>query len=259
MPYFPLAWWGWSNAQAKAAAAGTTTVAGGTPYKPLPVPRHDWTAYDDMEGVTLQSTRNPGSMRDYVASALRRKRTLEERSTSNAVYQVWKQEWIVPDELIQWPLKPGDLVIDGVQNRWTVITAEPFAMDSEWRLDTLALLLHPDLYDVIDIERASVFQDAGGSTYKVYPGDAGSGGSVLYKALPCRVQLIEGPAHAERGIRGQVRKFQVISSLQIDDVTTEDRAKWIDPSGRTVYLEIRNLRNPERVDELPVLDCEQTL
>ena len=54
----------------------------------------------------------------------------------------------------------------------------------------------------------------------------------------------------ERGIRGSRIRYDVIVDRQIR-VDEEDRVYW---AGR--YLEIRGLRNGERVDELPVLECE---
>jgi hypothetical protein len=68
------------------------------------------------------------------------------------------------------------------------------------------------------------------------------------------VQLLTTELTETLGVHGFKGKYAVTVS---QDVTTVqgDRIKWTSPTG-TVYLDILGQHNPQRIDELPVLDCQ---
>jgi hypothetical protein len=206
-----------------------------------------------MEAVTFTRVRGGQSGDLQNVQAKRRNLTSREKAASNAVYVGAELVWLLPAILIQGVVKPGDLITDGDGAIYTVLDTDLQALRSFWRLRTVNLSIAYDLQDQVDVQRGTVVDDGAGTPVKLFPPD---GGQTLYSAVPARVQPTTEEIRDERGIRGPVVKYDVIVSQSATGISTEDRLLW---TARGRYLEIRGIRNPEKIDELPVLECELTV
>lgn len=221
----------------------------------------DYLAWDNTEAVRLTSRRKSsagGDMTDLVPVARRRALTRRELAASRGVYVATDLVWEIPSDQIQALLldrrqpKPGDLVEpeDGTAEQYTALEVKGQCRDAAgyqtWVLTSRNLALHHDLRDLVDIQRPATSYDRSGTRLKLWPPE---GGSTPYRSLPARVQLLTEELADERGIHGFKGTHAVIVGRPVD-LTAEDRIKW----GST-YLEILGLHNPERIDELPVIDA----
>ena len=220
---------------------------------------HDWTVMDDLEQVTLTSTRRPGSRRDARLVAMRRQLTLSEKQASSGAYEAGELAWIVPNEQLKWRLKPGDTITDQSGDVYTLLTVKPDLMGALWACTSVNLVIAHDLQDVVDVERAEIQTDASGATIKRFPGEGDGLGSVAYPGLACRVQPVDQAHAEERGLRGQTTRYQVFVGQQLT-LTTEDRLKVTWRNGAKLatplYLEIRRYADAERLGDLPAIEAE---
>ena len=215
----------------------------------------DYLTWDNTEAVTYQSRRAAGGPKAPIPVAKRRPLKKHELSASGGVYTGLDRVWIVPAALLPPGVvpKPADVLTDAKGTPWTVLEAAAAKTDQTWRLTSRDLVLAYDLRDMVNVERAAISYDAAGAAIKAFPTGSPSGGQVLYAGLPARVQLLTGEIAEERGIRGTERAYDVIVGGQVDDVSeAEDRINW-----NGVYLDIVRLKNAERIDELPVLECKR--
>lgn len=219
--------------------------------------RHDWEAWEGLEPVKLVHTRRAGARVECAVQGKRRALTYKEKQASKGVYQEASTIWMIPDELIQQrPLRQGAVVEQGNGDAWTCLQSDLVVLGSVWKLTTVNLAIAHDLADRVAIERASLPLDAAGAVGKVFPP---AGGVTLYANLFVALQPEETDVAEERGIIGQRIKFSVILSRPCSDITTQDRIRVISsaygiPPG--TYLEIRGVKNANRIDELPELEAE---
>jgi hypothetical protein len=216
----------------------------------------DFFVYDGLESVTFISQRNDGAMKDYVASAKRRALTTREQAASAGAYEAADVSWIVPDQFIRPGMtpKPGDVVIDSDQNRYTVLEVNSIKLRNDWRLITRNLSISYQLGHYVDLQKAAVSYDRAGVEVQSYPEDGG--GSVPYANLLCRVQLATEVEVDERLIRGFAGDYLIYLSQQI--VFTADynrfRVRWVD-RGITHFFDILGYKQAEQIAELPILEC----
>lgn len=219
--------------------------------------RHDWQAWEGLEPIKLVHSRRVGSRNECAVQAKRRALTYKEKAASKGVYQESSTVWMIPDELIQVrPLRQGDVVEEVNGDAWTALQTDLVVLKSVWKLTTVNLAIAHDLADRVAIERASLPFDGSGAVFKIFPP---AGGRNLYANLLVSLQPEETDVAEERGIVGDRVKFNVILSRPCPDVTTQDRIKVLSsaygvPAG--TYLEIRGVRNANRIDELPYLEAE---
>ena len=219
--------------------------------------RHDWTSWEGLEPARLVHTRRVGPRVEFAIQAKRRALTYKEKAASKGVYQEATAVWMIPDELIQQrPLRQGDVVEEKDGTAWTALQSDLVVLKSVWKLTTVNLAIAHDLADKVAIERASLPFDAAGAVVKLFPPD---GGKVLYNNLLVSLQPEDTEVAEQRGIVGDLIKFNVVLSRPCADVTTQDRIKVISslagiPAG--TYLEIRGVKNANRIDELPYLEAE---
>lgn len=222
---------------------------------------HDYLVFDGRETVTYRSVRDNGTMVDWVVdAALRRARRQREQAPSYGVYQAAALRWHIPRVVLDPMLstegqvpKQRDVIVDGAGIHWTVQAVETTVLQTMYAFDTLNLAVAYDLRHTIDIERAGVTYDAAGVARESFPPE--SGGSVLYAGLACRVQAVEEAIAEGRLIRGEQVDYLIYLERQIVVDVAEDRVKWT-VGNTTRYLDIVSLKSPERIDELPVLECK---
>lgn len=212
----------------------------------------DWQVWDNTEAVSLSVARAAGPYADAVPVAKRRALTTRELAASGGVYTGQDRVWLLPVALLTpgLQLKPADAVVDASGTRWTVLEAALNKFGATWRLTCRDLVLAFDLRVIITIERAALSYDAAGAAVKTFPP---AGGLVLIDQLPARVQPLREEVADQRGLRGPLLRYDVIVGRPVDGVSTEDRVKLPDGS----YLDILGYRNPDRIDELPVLECQR--
>lgn len=214
--------------------------------------RGDHTAWDNTEAVTLEQSTRGGGRSAPVAWAKRRAVRVREQSPSGGTYQGHEVRWHVPTCLLPpgFLLSPGDAVLDGQGTRWTVLTRELNRLGETLALGCVDLVLALDLRDLITIERAEISYDSAGAPVKEFR-------QVLY-TLPAKVQLVTEEIADQRGMRASLRRYEVTLGAQVPllDVS-EDRMVWTDPAGERAVLDMLELRQPERIDELPVVVAER--
>ncbi len=217
----------------------------------------DHLCWDNTEPVTYLVSSSAGKRRFEVAIAKGRNVRGREKSPSGGAYAGYERNWHLPQREIpegEIP-KPGDVIVDGDGNHWTALTAEWDRAKQRWQMGCVNLVLALDLRETIAIERAAVSYDTSGAVTKTFPP---AGGEVLY-TLAARVQWITDDSSDERGARYAKGHYDVIVGSQVPKLDlAEDRVNWTEPgTGATIYLDVIAVRNPERIDELPVLTCER--
>lgn len=212
-------------------------------------------AWDKPEPVYLETDRGASqeqrgrlSSLDFIPIAKRRDISTGEQASSGGVYTSAHTRWHLPAVLLTPGVQPksGDVIIDASQTRWTVETANLQRLGQRWELVCINLIIAHGLRDTIDVQRAAISHDAAGAPVKTFPP---AGGVVAYRNLPCRVQLLSEEIAEERGIRGAKRKYAITVDRQII-IDTEDRIVW-----KGQVLDIVGYRNPELINDLPVIDA----
>ena len=213
----------------------------------------DYRCWDATTAVTLEAPARQGEApgRYYLAVAKQRAVRGRERSPSGGVYLGHETRWHLPYVLLPEGVLPvpGWVVEEEDGTRWTVLTRDRNRRGQTCTLGCVDLVLAHDLRDTVVIERATISHDASGAAVK-------DDWRPLY-TVRARVQLQEESPDEARGARYGRRRYQVIVDRQLPllDVA-EDRLRW-QPDTRTAYLDLMAYRQPERIDELPVLEAEE--
>lgn len=221
----------------------------------------DWRTWDITEPVVFESVRptGPADSRGDVAEAgvvtavpvaKRLDMTSRELAASGGAYQSGDVTWLIPSVFLPSGAEPGDVIQVGQSERWNVLDTTFNREDYVWELKARNPAVAYNLRDVIDIERPTITYDAAGAAVMLFPsGPAPNGGAVRYPKLLCKVQPLESDIAEERGIRGTQTKYQVYLSRQVV-VVQYDRVNW-----QGTILDILATHNPERIDEMPYLEC----
>lgn len=219
----------------------------------------DYLTVMNAETVTYTSTRKTGSMIDAIRGCWRSELTRTEKAASGGVYGSAACALTIPRRKLAegFEPKPADVWKGREGVDYTVQSVNGQVHDFQgrpnyYRLQSLSLSILHDLRDKIDIQRPSITYDAAGAKVK---GWTDEGGIVLYKNLAARVQDQGGSTVEERAIAGLKHTFQVFVGRPVNDVTLEDRIKLV-RKGVTYYLSITAVRQPDRIDELPVIEAE---
>lgn len=208
--------------------------------------------WDFTEAVRVLSRRNSSSAWDVAANALRRQPSIKERAPSNGAYQGADLNWCIPSVNLvgTGDLKPGDRVVEEDGTEWVALTVEHATFRSFWRLYTINLCIHHDLRDLVEIQEPTITYDAAGGPVRLWPDGATPGGRVSYAALAAKVQKLEDTVVEERGLHGFNGSHAIYLSQEVA-ITKQARVKF---EGQ--YFDIRAMRNPLRLDEVPVLDAD---
>lgn len=223
----------------------------------------DYLIWDNPEAVTVEVRKlnrqfGTSAGDTFAAStAKRRALTWKELTASGGAYTGQDLVWLIPQAVLDEDrvIKAGDVVIDEEGVRYTVLDPLLGKWGQTWRLVTRDLVLAHDLSDTIDIQRAALGYDDAGASMRRYPP---YGGETPYANLKARVQIQEQRETDERGLRGLKETYQIIVEKDID-VREVDRVKWTTIKRGTLYLEIKGYTQPDRIDVLPILDCEVSL
>jgi len=135
--------------------------------------------------------------------------------------------------------KIGDVVVDGLSRRWTILETQEFSLLGRWRCTTRELSIAYGCLDRVDIERA------------VW-GDLGAGPVIVdwiyaFTALPVKIQPEEIVVDDTSSPSVTKSFFQILLSESIL-LLPDDRFVAEDD---TVYL-LQSYEGAERIDRLPV-------
>lgn len=217
---------------------------------------HDYTCWDNVlnGGIRYSSfgTSLPQDM--VIPTAKRRALSRHESFPSGGAYTGLEVIYLFPQELVphNFESNPGDVIteIEDDAKGYTVLRCQHNKNKQTWRCETVNLAILYGLRDLIDIERPEISYDAAGGVVRTWPP---SGGRIVYASLSARVQLITKELADERGYRGFREAYSIPLSRQVA-ITKEDRIKWTD-NGKVKYLDIRQHKQPDRIDELPMLEA----
>jgi len=218
---------------------------------------NDFLLWDFAEAVILAdrpTVANP-AQQVQIATALRSQVTDREKSPSNGAYAGFETNWFLPANLMGGLVaSPGMTVTDGKGTRFTILTADYDEADKVYQCGTVDLVLANQLRDQIDIQRATVTYDSATSALRTWPADYTSSLNV-YSQLPAKVQLLNQETQEVFGVLGFHGKYAVTVIRDVS-ILKHDRIRWYQRDGTSVFLDVLGQTNPQRIDELPVLDCE---
>jgi hypothetical protein len=204
---------------------------------------NDWQVWDNTEAVTLTDT--PTGKQIQVTNALRRAPQFAEQAVSKGVYVASRLPWMVPNALLAagYHPKPADVLTDGFNVAYTVLRATQVGILQAWKLDTIDLFLAYGLNDTLSVRRATNTQDAAGGRVPTF--------TTAYQGISARFQPTQAAQDDERGRRLTRTRYQVYAGQQLA-LLIEDLLQ--DQAGN--QYEVRGWHNPQRIDELFVIDAE---
>jgi len=213
----------------------------------------DWMQWDSLEPITLVSTRINGDAPDTVLQTKRRAITYREVAASGGAYVGGDVVFLFPAPLVlNGPPKPGDVLLDLEENRFTVLQEVGQRRDragyQTHRVVTRNLAIAFDLRSLdVSIETPRLTNDEAGVELRTW--------ATLYAAgsFRCKVQKIEDAVADERAIRGMKGAYKVYLDRELV-VTNKDRVTW--PAAPAKYLEIVKYTPAAGLGDLPVIDCE---
>lgn len=227
----------------------------------------DHLVWANTEKIVLVSTRSLGDMVDDVPRVRRHLVGVKEQAASMGAYTAGDVLFYVPSPVLPAALgtpKPGDIVIDGDQVRYTVLSVDARRRDRNsvqtYKLQARDLSVQYQLEDRITIETPQRELDAAGARVI-------TGWKAKYPLLPAKVQPTGDAQAEERGMRGGKTTYTVIVDRQVKVAIGEDRIKWVkglvESGGTTaepldtdtIYLDIIAYKSPELVTELPVIEA----
>ena len=215
----------------------------------------DHACWDNTEPVTVERLDRTKRLVSRLAVPVAKGQRIRyaQKSPSGGAYLGFERTWHIPARDLPGDatVQPGDVVVDQDGVRWTALVVDWSRLKQRWKADCVALSLAKHLVDDIVVERATIAYDNAGVSVKTFPPQ---GGKVLY-TVKGRVQEISRTIAEERGIRYGKGMFEVIIDRELDLLIAEDRIKTTH-LGAVVYLDISAYRNSDRIDELPVLECE---
>lgn len=210
--------------------------------------------WNNTEAVTLTSPYKPPTPNKTfpIAVAKRRNPQFKEQAPTGGVYGSALMTWWLPATLVTAAGAVGNdtptqafLITDGAGVVWTIQDVRLDNLKSTWHCPSLNLTLAFNLRDTLTLQRPVLTTDAaGGRTYPTY--------TVIATGIACRFQETTGEPTDERGKRLTVHKYDVPVGTRLFP-TIEDQV--IDGNG--VVYEVKGWRQPDRIDQLQVLECER--
>jgi len=201
---------------------------------------------DDFAGVVdaLQSVtvRRPGcSDSTAVTHALCRAIRTREAEQSDGRYTASDVAWHLPASELADPPRPGDVIVDGNAQRWTVLDVQQTTLQNRWRCVSRNLAVVHGLDEYVDVERATYAKGDGGAdvptwhTWKT---------GLRAKIQPARLQVKD-----EHQRRVAAAGFKIFLA---EDVAVDHTHRIKGPDG-AIYR-VAGYRKADRIDALVELD-----
>ncbi len=209
--------------------------------------RRNYTYWHNTETVKLTSTarRADEQTECMVSNAKKRPLTYKELATSQGAYTGTDRVWLLPQVLTTFPPKPGDKITDPAANVWTVLECPQIDLEALYRCTTRDLAIAYQLRDFCDLQVPTFTLDSSSVNVRTW--------TVKYPSLRCRVQPVQADQVDERGVRGARVTHTIFVEANIDPTDGHGNFGRIALADGTI-LEITGYHNPERIDELPVID-----
>ena len=118
--------------------------------------------------------------------------------------------WHLPVAELPDPPRPGDVILDPGNRRWTVLRVRPAGLDGRWRCAARDLVLAYGLVQYVDVEKATYSKSAAGADVASW--------QVWRTGLPARIQPAEVEMKEEGLNRVAAARFTI---LLADDVPLE--------------------------------------
>lgn len=220
---------------------------------------NNWTLQDDYrvwacdgtEEVIYHSERGSYDPKDRLTEVLRMPITKREKSPTGGAYLGYETSWIIPKQKVKFLYsdgrepKPGDKIEELNGNRHVVITAQNFALQNTWQLETVNLILAEDLREDVRLFAPTESQDAGGSRLATF--------SAVTNTVKGKIQETQGSLQDQRGKRGTVREYQIFLENFIESLNTD----WIAKDADDNIYDIVSYSNPQMLLDLFTLNVQR--
>jgi len=195
-----------------------------------------------LETVTVTSVRPNSTDQEGECEAGVYKLTGVEGAPSYGVYTKHTVRFTLSYADLPFDPKPRDR-ITWKGDAYTVLSATGSDWQQFWVADAVNLVLAEDLRQTCQIKRPPDTKDAGGRL-------ALASYTTIYSAVPCRLQPLESTRTESLGRTTAPRRFAAYLGVEVWPLLSRD----VLVVGDDAYT-IDAVRSPERIDQLPELEC----
>ncbi|MHC4406020.1 MAG: hypothetical protein ACYTG0_40805 [Planctomycetota bacterium] len=200
---------------------------------------------DVADGLASVTVVRPGSSQTtQVTHALCGPLRVREAERSEGRYTAGDVVWHLPVSELSDAPRPGDVVVDGEERRWTVLDVQKTTRGSRWRCVGRDLAVVHGLDEHVDVEKATYAKGEGGAETATW--------HVWKTGLRARIQPAEIRVEGQNERQGHVATLTVFIA---DDVSIDHTHRIKGPDG-TRYRVVR-YRKAERIDALGEIDVER--
>ncbi len=197
---------------------------------------------DGVEAVTIL---RPGSVvRMAVPHALHQGIRMGEAADSDGRYLASDVVWHLPFFEFDAAPRPGDVILDAREQRWTMLDVRRTTLDTRWRCVARNLAIAHGLDDVIEIDKATYEKGQGGAATPVW--------RTWRSGVRARIPPVE--SGIER--RADQAKAADRCTVFIADELMLGRDHRLRAADGTLYA-VRGWRKAQRIDALIEIDAER--
>lgn len=210
--------------------------------------RNDQAVFARNGGETITLTAANGTDTYLVTTACRYNDPVKETAPSNRIYLTGYSTWTVPTN--GYDVKPGWTITDSTAATHTILVADSTDFAAFWTLDAVDLVIAASLNDTVEVQSRTNNRDTASGRAPVWAAVSGQG------SVRCRVQPNDVADYDGRGIRSGRKSYLVYFATAISPTNASgdfNRLLW----GST-YLTITKYTQAERIDALPMAECEVT-
>lgn len=173
------------------------------------------------------------------------------------IWYVWRAETdlVDPDAFpsaVDFRFKPGDALLDSDNTLWTVLTDEWDRLNLSWHLTCRNIVLHEGLRDSITIIRGKQVRDKANAISYDF-----KNGLAIVTNIPARVQPQTKSVDPRMDVVNSNDRYTVVVSQDVRVVLAQDRIRATLRTGEVIDMMWTAYRNAERIDELPILECQR--
>ncbi len=209
----------------------------------------DFDPSDDLanvaDGTTPVTVTRPGSSTTCeVTHALRcavRIREAERYRKREGQYTASDVAWHLPASEMPDAPRPGDVIVDGDGQRWTVLDVQETTLDSRWRCISRNLAVVHGLDQYVDIEKATYTKGQGGAEQPAW--------RTWKTGLRAKIQPADVQVKDEQERRDTAARFKV---YLMEDLEVDHTHRIKGPDG-TIYR-VTGSRKADRIDALMEID-----
>ena len=213
-------------------------------------------AIDGAESVTLRRRgADPGSSGTIVAHALRRALHTHQ-SQARSRQNTWKTVpsgghytagdlvWHLPAEELSEPPRPGDVIVDASNRRFTILEIREATLRSRWQCFARNLAVAYGLDDAVCILKAVYAKGDGGAAETTW--------RTWKTGVRARIQPVAADATAASGARQTIARYQIFLE---EDAALDPTHLIRGPDG--TFYKIQSAAGAGRIDELQTVDAIQ--